>query len=206
MKLSVLIPTLDDRRSLLTRALWHLSQQDGDFEVVVGHGDKGLGDKVNEMVRQAEGDYVMVHDDDDFLAADYMAAVLPLLDGKVDSVGYRILATLDGKFWLSIQHNPKNDFGRAGFRRGYCPKIPVRRALVVDNDIRMGNAYTDDWPFSEEIHNKIETSLYVPKHLYVYEWERNIGRMDTGDWAQPRKDVGQWPPSRISTKIKRLGL
>lgn len=202
MRLSVIIPTISARASTLSRSLWHLIEQPGDFEVIVHRGDEiGLGDKVNAMIAEARGDYIVQVDDDDHLPLGYMASVLPFLDGSVDAVGYKILALRDGSFWVSIAHDPTHEFGvdtprpDGSIGRGVCNKIPIRRELA--QKVHFGNAYTDDWPWSEQVHRLVERSTFIDRHLYVYDWWpstmafRNADRRPHG-WT-PQRDIGAWP-------------
>jgi len=203
VRLSVLIPTITPRQSVLSRALWYLDQQSGDFEVIV-HGDDelGLGDKINAMVAAAGGDYVTVLDDDDHLTLDYMSSVLPACE-SVDAIGYRFLALKDGRHWLSIEHDPRNEFngstrarrGTKVVRRSVCQKIPIRRELAAQ--VTFGNEYTADFPWSEAIHGMVETSTFIDRHLYVYDWWPETmafkdGREQRGEW-NPQRNLGLWP-------------
>jgi glycosyltransferase involved in cell wall biosynthesis len=209
MRLSVLIPTISARDSTLSRALWFLQNQTrdlGEFEVLVHRGDHlGKGAKVNAMVDACEGDHIIVLDDDDFLPQHYMDIVLPTLNpdlhGQVDFVGYRILALKDGKFWLSIAHDARNQFGNPTLDRGVCDKMPIR--TEVARQVRYGDEYTDDWPWSEAVHNLVESSAFIDEHLYYYDWWPESmafknNALETGDWS-PQQNVGVWPydPERV---------
>lgn len=203
--LSVLIPTISSRASTLSRSLWHLEQQNTyGFEVLVHQGDEiGLGDKINRMVQEARGDFIVMVDDDDYLPLHYMHTVWPTLRLSTDFVGYRILALKNGAFWLSIEHSATNQFGSQTLRRGVCNKMPIRTELA--RQVPFGNDYTDDWPWSEQIHNLVERSTFIDEHLYVYDWwpesmafknpERHPDK-----WA-PAHDVGVWPYDGASWPI-----
>jgi hypothetical protein len=196
MILSVLIPTVSARASTLSRTLWYLQQQTGDFEVIVARGDQiGLGDKTNALIEAATGEYFIIVDDDDYVASHYMETVLPYLDGRFDYVGYRILALWDGRYWLSIAHDAKNPFGAITLNRGVDKKMPIRRDLILD--LKLGNEFEDDWYFAQAIHNRIRTSTFIDDHLYVYDWWPETmtfpgGQRDQGNW-RPQRDIGVWP-------------
>lgn len=196
MILSVLIPAISVRTSTLSRSLWYLQQQTGDFEILVHPGDDvGLGDKTNRLIQEAAGEYVVVVDDDDYLVPHYMRTVLPFLESGPDFVGYRILALWDGKFWLSIAHDAKNEFGSLTLDRGVCSKMPIRRSIA--SQVMLGNEFEADWPWAQRVHELVETSLFIDEHLYVYDWWPNAmgfpgGKWAPGTWA-PQQDVGLWP-------------
>lgn len=213
MILSVLIPTISSRASTLSRSLWYLQHQtlDAEFEVIVHQGDTvGLGDKINRMIADARGDYIVMVDDDDHLVPHYMAAVLPKLiqlvepDDRPDFLGYKILALRDGQYWLSIAHDAKNPFGNPTLNRGVCNKMPIRREIAAK--VPFGNDYTDDWPWSGAVHALIRTSDFVDDHLYVYDWwpDSMAFRDYTSVWQPHEKfsdqrDIGEWPfdPERV---------
>ena len=202
MRLSVLVPTITARASTLTRSLWYLQQQTGDFEVIVATGDDiGLGDKTNNLIAAAAGDYFIIVDDDDHLPSHYMDTVLPFLDGTFDYVGYRILALHEGRYWLSIAHDAKNPFEAFTLNRGVDKKMPIRRSLM--EGLSLGNEFEDDWLFAQSIHDRVQTSMFIDDHLYVYDWWPDTmtfpgGRRDQGNWG-PQRDIGRWPfdPDRI---------
>jgi hypothetical protein len=194
VKLSVLIPTVSPRRSLLSRLLWSVTSQLGDFEIVVHAGDDiPMGDKLNRMFTVAKGEYVVCVDDDDMLADSYMEQVLPKC-GDVDFVGYRILVLHDGAFWMEVEH--RGDVSGWGETiRGVGPKCPIRRELALQ--VPFGNAYTDDQRWSLEVGRLVKTSAYVDRPLYVYDWWEShmLGTApdhQTDRWGTQR-DVGMWP-------------
>ena len=216
MILSVLIPTISSRASTLSRSLWYLENQWnnklGDnsslYEVIVHRGDTvGLGDKINRMIAEARGDYVVMVDDDDHLVPYYMPTVLPRLyqsSKRLDFLGYRILALQNGKYWLSIAHDAKNPFGNPTLNRGVCNKMPIRRSIAAK--VPFGNDYTDDWPWSGAVHALVETSEFIDDHLYVYDWwpDSMAFRDYSTVWQpheefSPQRDIGEWPfdPERV---------
>lgn len=208
MILSVLIPTISARASTLSRALWYLQHQGTEwaesFEVLVAEGDDiGKGEKVNAMVEAAEGSHIIVLDDDDYLPPHYADTVIPVLKfgDPVDFLGYRILALKNGRYWLSIVHDARNEFGNPTLDRGVCDKMPIRREFALS--VKYGDEYTDDWPWSKAIHDLVETSEFIDDHLYVYDWWPESmafkdSKFQPGNW-NPQQDVGQWPynPERV---------
>lgn len=212
MILSVLIPTISSRASTLSRSLWYLQNQVwdewSDFEVLVHRGDTiGLGDKINRLIGEARGDYIVMVDDDDYLVPHYIARVVPKLvnrDARPDFLGYKILALHNGKYWLSIAHDAKNPFGNPTLNRGVCNKMPIRREIAAK--VPFGNDYTDDWPWSGAVHALVESSEFIDDHLYVYDWwpDSMAFRDHRAVWRPheefaPQRDIGVWPfdPERV---------
>lgn len=199
MRLSVLVPTVTPRASLLSRLLYGITRQVGDFEILVhGDDDMGMGDKLNQMFSEATGEYVVCVDDDDMLADSYMDTVLPALSG--DFVGYRILALKDGKYWAEVQHR-WNMPGWGGEIRGVGPKCPIRREIALQ--VPFGNDYNDDENWSDQVGRLVESGVFIDRALYIYDWWTNhmLGTAPVHHprrWANQR-DVGDWPydPQRV---------
>lgn len=194
MKLSVLIPTVSPRESLLSRLLWSVTSQQGEFEIVIHGGDEiPMGDKLNRMFQVARGEYVVCVDDDDMLADSYMEQVLPRL-GDVDFLGYRILVLRDGAFWMEVEHRG-DGHGWASHVRGVGPKCPIRREIALQ--VPFGNAYTDDLAWSSKIGPLVRSFGFVDRPLYIYDWSptQMLGTAPDHQpdrWNQQR-DVGVWP-------------
>lgn len=201
MKLSVLVPTVSPRASLLSRMLWSVTWQTGDFEVLVHGGDDvPMGDKLNRMFTVAQGEYVVCVDDDDMLADSYMDMVLPRLE-DVDFLGYRIVVLHDGAYWMEAVHRGDVE-GWDGTVRGVGPKCPIRRELALQ--VSFGNAYTDDVKWSLAVGRLVKASGYVDRPLYIYDWwaSRMLGTAPdhyTARWSAQR-NVGTWPfrPSNLT--------
>ena len=73
MKLSILIPTLFSRKEKFCNLMTILSSQANDeVEVVINrdNGEKSIGEKRNELLKEATGEYVCFVDDDDMVDDD----------------------------------------------------------------------------------------------------------------------------------------
>lgn len=191
MSLSVCIPTIESRRSLLSRCLWSLP---ADVEVIVADGAWPMGDKLNACFQAATTTHVVCVDDDDILMHDWTQ--LDDID-YLDFVGYRILYTEDGRFGGSVAHRGDGDTGWSTFDRGVSPKCAIRTEIARAHPF--GNHYTADREWSEAVQNDIETHAFIDAHLYHYDhWNNhmvgttpNAGRLHT-----PQRDVGVWPHNR----------
>lgn len=194
MKLSVLVPTVSPRESLLSRLLWSITWQTGDYEVVIHGGDDiPMGDKLNRMFTAASGEYVVCVDDDDMLADSYMDTVLPRLE-DIDFLGYRIVVLHDGAYWMEVAHRGDVE-GWDGTLRGVGPKCPIRRDLALQ--VPFGNAYRDDVEWSLQVGRLVQASGYIDRPLYLYDWweYRMLGTAPdhhADRWGSQR-DVGIWP-------------
>ena len=207
LDLSVLIATVTPRRSLLSRLLWGLTRQDGDFEILIHSSDEvSMGDKFNAMFEQAQGEFVVCVDDDDYLSDRYMELVLPkLAPMDMDFVGYRILALRNGAYWFEVEHRG-SVMGWGEKLRGVSPKCPVRRDLA--RKIVFGNDYRSDEVWSSEVAQLVGPHGYIDRALYVYDWwdDFMLGTNPTDKperWGNQR-NVGSWP--FLTGRIRWIGV
>lgn len=88
MKLSILIPSLVERRDSCKQLTKFLRDQNSEIEVVVNEDDavKTVGTKRNELLAEAKGEYVAFVDDDDWVADDYVDRLLNAIRDDPDCV------------------------------------------------------------------------------------------------------------------------
>lgn len=191
--LTVCVPTVPSRESMLSRLLWTLAPQVGpQLEVIVASGPGPMGDKVNAMFAAASGTHVTVVDDDDLVTHDYIAQIAPHLD--VDFVGHHILWLENGAYKGTITHHAAGDPHWRSLDRGVCVKCPVKVEIARRHSF--GNAYTDDRVWAIAVHREIRTAAFVDRHLYIYDhWNAHMLGTEPGDprASNPQRDVGLWP-------------
>lgn len=180
--LSVMIPTVPGRESLLSRMLWTLTRTPSPVEILVCGGDGLQGDKADWMAQHATGEWVCLLDDDDTVTLDFADTLTPRL--RFDFHGYRILYTLDGTFQESFLYDGFTPSWE-GVRRGVTAKCPIRRRLFTQ--LSYPNDYYGDQTWAAEMLELVETYEHVNRVLYHYEQHTS-----EGDWSSPR-DVGEWP-------------
>ncbi len=188
MILTVVVPTIPGRETLLSRCLFHLlGQAPADrVEVLVVDGRGSLGDKVNAAAARASGGWMTVVDDDDWLSGDYMAHVLPALEADPDYVGLSVLEMDNGKFaGLTATTGELGTWNRGGPRRGPVPKGVTRSSIW--RACPMGNHYSADRAWMVAAKQHIKTWVDVDRPLYVYDyWSHSFGTAGA-------RDVGLWP-------------
>ena len=89
MKLSLLICSLHERHEQLKALQLSIVKQDpkrNDIEMctLIDNGEMSVGEKRNELIRMAKGDYVAFIDDDDRISKDYIEEVLKGINDNVD--------------------------------------------------------------------------------------------------------------------------
>lgn len=200
--LTICIPTVPARQSLLSRLLFTLERQiDEGVEVLIADGSRPMGDKLNEMFAVAAGRYVVAVDDDDLLADDYWPTVRQAVIERRDFIGYDILWLEDGRFAGIVRHSLDGDPLWRSLNRAVSPKCPVRTELA--REVSFGNEYTADRLWSLEVYKRCQTGVHVPLALYTYDhWNDHMLGTEPSDLRhhRPQRDVGQWPftPSRFT--------
>lgn len=216
MILTICIATVPERESLLSRLLWTIERQmEGNVEVLIHSGSEGLGDKFNDMFSIAEGKYVVTVDDDDLVTDDYLDTILNRLysdyftdeESDVDFLGYKILCLADGRYWMTVDHNPAN-LGKdwVGIDRGLSNKCPNRTSIA--RQFIFGNDYSADATWCKEIERSglIKKTAYIPTPMYVYDYSSQITLGTNSDSElykrniRSQKNVGNYPfnPDRFT--------
>ena len=81
-KLSILIPSIDERKNLLAELMGALRPQKTDnveFLVMTDNGQMSIGQKRNMLLGQSHGEYVAFVDDDDTVPPDYVSRIIAAL-------------------------------------------------------------------------------------------------------------------------------
>ena len=185
MLLSILIPTLKTRVPLYARLAKCLAPQLSRFDPIelldyVDDGEACIGAKRNALMKQARGQYVVFIDDDDLVAADYVATILAALKNRPDCVGFRVRRFTDGlEFGESINslackpllaHPHKRiDLadGHVIYPRTPNHLNPIRRELARQCPFPEQN-FGEDWAFSTAVLPMLSSEVFVDRYLYDY--------------------------------------
>jgi hypothetical protein len=200
--LTICIPHTTSRASLLSRLLWCIQQQAWPPLEVIVHGGRGpMGDKLNEMFAQAQGEYIVCVDDDDLLDGNFSSRLYEGGKGRLamatrtDFIGYRILALRNGCYWLDVAHDISRDPSCTwqGTDRGVSPKCLIRTTIARKHTF--GNHYTADREWSRNVQRDVRTHTFIDAPLYVYDWwpDHMLGTHPDDHPDRPQRDVGQWP-------------
>jgi hypothetical protein len=107
--LSILIPTVPERKGLLADLVTHLRAQGGNVEILTDNGPEVVGVKRNRLLSRAKGKGVAFVDDDDWVVHNYIALLLEGIEMGVDCCSLTGEITTNGlnprKFIHSIQYD-----------------------------------------------------------------------------------------------------
>jgi hypothetical protein len=177
MDLTIIVTTIPERRQLLGRCLWYLEHQScKTFEVLIAHGPRPKGDKVNLALSLATTTHVMMVDDDDWISERLVASVLPY---NTDYVGYNALQMVNGRYNTIIHQETASHI------------CPIRTDLA--RQIPFGNDYLDDIIWTKQVAQLVETETYLDDTFYYYDKWNPVGQ---DRWSPPRQ-VGYWPHNKM---------
>lgn len=174
-KLSILIPTLPDRKHFLQR-LRNVLDKQLTPEVEVLTDDRPCtvptGAKRNDLIARAQGEYITFIDDDDLIAHEYVQLILSALKNNPDVVTYCGRITTNGS-------NPVDWIIKLG--SDYCTKdgkylrwpnhLSVMKKSII-KDIKFESIWKqEDYKWSKIIHDRkiLKSEVHIPRQLYFYE-------------------------------------
>jgi glycosyltransferase involved in cell wall biosynthesis len=176
-KLSVLICSLENRQHLLQRLMDVLNPQLNDnVEVLkkIDNGEIPIGRKRNELLEQAQSEYVAFVDDDDIVSNDYISKILHAIEKKPDCCGLQGIITFQGKsprmFIHSLKYKSWFEQNNVYYR---CPNHlnAIKRSLAIQVKFPETN-HGEDRDFSTRILPLLKTEEYINGVIYHYLYEK----------------------------------
>lgn len=180
-KLSILIPALIGRREKFNYLHKMLSEQKTDeVEILVfeDSGEKTIGEKRNELMRWAKGEYVCFVDDDDEVSSDYVSKILEAIKMNPDCCSLTGVYTVNGNNPEIFEHSLKYKEWKTTI--GDYPKYerPPNHLNVIKKEIAIKYSFIpvshgEDHDWSQRIANDqalktesiIEGVIYHYKHI-----------------------------------------
>lgn len=184
MKLSILIPTTHSRMEMTMSLVDSLLDQIeagnyiGLVEVVTlwDMGEKSIGQKRNELVQMAKGEYFCFVDSDDKVSSLYIESLMDGIEKGVDCCSLRGIITWDKKnpqfFEHSLMYNEYRTTENAITYERYPNHLNcVKKSLVFDikfPDINHG----EDTDWATQVHKAgvLKTEHYIDSVLYHYDF------------------------------------
>lgn len=184
MRWQILTLTQPSRKWYLRRLVSHLRSQlvDGVEHVVVfSNPALTVGANRQLMIDCATAEYVNFVDDDDLVANDYVASILPLLASSPDMVGYRLQMYVDGvRLPKLTYHNPAGsgwNEDENGYYRDISHVNPIRREIALLAKFDGGFGEDERWANQIRETRRVNVFCYVDRVMYHYYYrsEKNDG-------------------------------
>lgn len=173
---TILVATLGQRagrfENLLTRLGPQLEAAGGEVELCAfyNHGERLLGYVRHDLLQHATTPYISFVDDDDEVPEYYVSEILPLLDGEVDYVGWRMQTYVDNVPLKPTYHSLRyhgwweND---AGYYRDISHLNPIKTEVARRGDFRRG-VPPEDVSWVDQVRPYVQTEAYIDKIMYHY--------------------------------------
>lgn len=197
MKWQILILTQPSRGQFLLQLIPHIEKQrNGVSEVGVllymFDPKVDLGTNRTRMMQDATAEYINFVDDDDWIAPDYIPAILPLLDG-VDQIGYELKPYVREPYGFRCSgrefHSLKS--GRVWKKEGthHFRNIshvnPIRRELALKIAMSGNTGEDHRWSMGMTKLGIVQREHYIDRIMYYYLWRPN--KHDDKDATDPHR-------------------
>ncbi len=205
-KLSVLIASLVERQTSLTALLDELhaqqaklaNPQDVEILVIQDARQRTIGDKRNELLARATGEYLCFIDDDDFVAPNYLEKILEALSTNPDAVGFTVIITTN---WdrpefrqLTPLHRRKDAvLPNKNIVCGLTHLCPIKVTIAKSVKFPLIN-YAEDQGWYSEIRPLLKTQACIDEALYHYNFV--LGKPGREQY-EPRPAPARHPPLEI---------
>lgn len=182
--LSILMPTLDDRKHFFNHIAQKLSHQikkvgekDVEFLFYCDNRERTTGHKRNVLLQQARGKFIVFVDDDDDVSPDYVDLICQTIREKdVDAIGIRGIYTENGMnptpFVTGMRYNWEQINGV------YCRFVnhisPIKRTIAQQfefPDLVIGEDY--QWTMAIRDSGLVKSDHIIDQNLYFYEFRPN---------------------------------
>jgi glycosyltransferase involved in cell wall biosynthesis len=164
---------------MLTQLLAELNRQyQPGLGVIIARDncDMQYGDKCQKILDASEADYVSFLDDDDWIAEDFVSAIMEALEQRPDYVGFQVDYTEDGRKMMPVYHTLKYrgwvDNPEALYR-DIVHFNPIKRELA--NHGKWGGGCGADRHWADQVRDSglVKTEVYIDRELHHY---RKVGR------------------------------
>jgi|SRR3990167_7922771 len=186
MKLSILIPSLISRASELNNLREKITRQCAennlydDVEIIssVDNGELTIGEKRNELLQRAKGEYVCYIDDDDDISNEYLKLIFNKI--RPDCCSLTGVITWDGERSEIFEHSIKyreyktNETGIPKYER-YPNHLNVIRTDIAKQFKFPEINHGEDTDFATQIFKSglLKTESVISEILYHYKFKQN---------------------------------
>lgn len=184
MKLSILIPTLPERQHFLNELLeCIIKQANKEVEILTDSTAKPTttGEKRNDLLFKASGEYTWFVDDDDLILPGAIAAIFKAIESKPDVIGINGFMTVDGidrtDFEIRLNHPycETRKYNRRYYLRYPNHITPMKREIAVQ--VKFPHiTIQEDYQWATALKNKglLQTQVVIDEPVYHYRFRSKL--------------------------------
>lgn len=179
-KLSILICTVPSRGPVLQAILSDLEQQIGLLPVQMLYiGDNfsmKVGEKRNELLQMAKGDYISFVDDDDVISPEYVKKIMEGIPSNPSVIVFKGKEYYNGQHtfdFIFSKNNPKNWKDRPAKIHHMVPNhlCAWKRELALRESFLPQNL-REDHEWGERMLKHIVSEYHINDYLYYYYYDK----------------------------------
>lgn len=155
--------------------------------------ETGYGEKCQRLLDSSTADYVSFLDDDDWIADDFIEAIMTALQEQPDYVGFRVRYTQDGVPQVPVYHTLK--YGgwvnnHEALYRDIVHFNPIRRDLATQSKWAGGDGADRHWADGLRNLGCVKNEVYIDRELHHYRHRS----FDTFTVAAAQAPMAEHPP------------
>jgi len=190
MKFSILVASIPERFATFLKPLvFKLIQQtngrpDVEFIVCIDNKKRMIGEKRNDLLQMANGEYIAFIDDDDTVSSDYVDSIMQALKANpgVDVVTFDQDAKFDNGNSFLVHFDLKNKGNDPAHQKGGkwqdINRPPwhmcVWRSELAKREQFPHIKFSEDWQWCEKVLKHVKTQARIPKVLHIYRYVRAV--------------------------------
>jgi glycosyltransferase involved in cell wall biosynthesis len=131
---------------------------------LVDNCERSVGDKRQQLLNEARGEYVCFVDDDDWVDDEYLPAIMAVLPTRPDHVGFRVRFTENGVIRPERVHSlARPDYTLSTWN-------PLRASLAAQGKFSGGVGEDRRWAAGVMRNGLVLTEVFIDQALYHYRW------------------------------------
>lgn len=185
MKLSILILSIPTRfammQALYTKILNQIGNEDIEILCLIDNKKRSIGDKRNDLVVAARGEYLTFIDDDDDVCDNYISELVIGIKSKSDVIVFNETASFNGENSFTVR--PGIEYENEHARKVNGRWVDIRRKpwhwclwkssiAKTERVPDMNNGEDELW--CRRLLTKIKTQYRINKILRIYRFDKSI--------------------------------
>ena len=180
MKLSILICAVPSRSdNYFTKLLDVLLAQDVSGVEILWLGDnkkRSVGEKRNNLLDIANGEYVTFIDDDDMVANDYVSELLRAIKGGADVINFQVMCSVNGGEYKRVDYDAtfKRDSDHADHYKRIPNHLMCTKRVLAQTARFPEISMSEDAQYAKKLMLLIKSQTFINKPLYYYTFSHQI--------------------------------